>query len=162
SLLTALIQVSDILEEFRRFGEIALRGKRTGFDNGGGQTMRIDLQSLVGELFGFGLVSASESTLGRGDVGLYGIPRLPHRVIKISQANLNTKIIRFREKKLFQESDRFRLPVVFEVDFRKLQEERTGLAHNPLLDIEVGQLLEGANLFRGKFGDALIDGDGFG
>src|SRR5580700_4768746 len=48
------------------------------------------------------------------------------------------------------------------MDFRKLQKERPGFAHNPLLDVEVGQLFEGANLFGGQFGDALVNGDGFG
>src|SRR5580658_2750585 len=48
------------------------------------------------------------------------------------------------------------------MDFRKLQKERAGFAHNPLLDVEVGQLFEGANLFRGQFGDAFVNGDGFG
>src|SRR5580704_6242971 len=48
------------------------------------------------------------------------------------------------------------------MNFRKLKEERPGLAHNPLLDVKVGQLFEGANLFGSKLGDAFINGDGFG
>src|ERR1700734_767450 len=48
------------------------------------------------------------------------------------------------------------------MDFRELEEEGAGLAHNPLLDVKVGQLFKGTNLFGGKFGDAVINGDGFG
>src|SRR5579859_4663808 len=146
-LLSALFELRHTFEEFRRVGELTLRGGGSGFHNGGGQAIWVNLQSLVSKLFGFRVVSAGEGALRSGNVGLDGVPRLAHGLIEIGQANLNAEIVRLCEKKLFQEADGFGLTVVLEVDFRKLQKERTGLAHHPLLNIKVGQLFQGANLF---------------
>src|SRR5215467_11898140 len=44
----------------------------------------------------------------------------------------------------------------------QLQEKGPSLAHHTLLDVEVGKLLERADFFRSEFGDALVNGDGFG
>ena len=161
-LFAALFKIGDVLKGFRCLREIALGRKGTGFDNGGGQAICVNLQGFVGELFGFRLVSTGEGALRGGNVGVDSLARLAHRLIKIGQANLNAKIVRFREEKFFQQADGFRLAVVLEMDFRELQEERASLAHNPLLDVQVGQLFEGANLFWSKFGDAFVNGDGFG
>ena len=65
-------------------------------------------------------------------------------------------------KQLLQQRDGFRLAIILEVDFGELQEQRPRLAHHPLLDVQIGQFLERANLFGREFGDALVNGDGFG
>src|SRR5271155_284233 len=46
--------------------------------------------------------------------------------------------------------------------FRELQKQRPGLAHYPLLNVQIGEFFQRSNLFRGQLGDAFIDGDGFG
>src|SRR5580704_13113491 len=161
-LFAALIKIRNVLEDLRRLCKIALRGKGTSLYDRGGQAICVDLQGLVGKLIGFRLVSAGEGALRSGNVGVDSLARLAHGLIEIGQANLNAKIVGFGEEKLFKKANGFRLTIVLEMDFRELQEERAGLAHDPLLDVKVGQLFEGANLFRGQFGDAFVNGDGFG
>src|SRR6476661_6571330 len=148
-LLAALFELGHTLEELRCVAELALRGGGPGFHNGGGQAIWVDLQSLVDELFGFGVVSAGEGALRGRNVSFNGIARLSHGLIEIGQANLDAEIVGLREEKFFQEADGFGLAIVLEVDFRELQKERTGLAHHSLLDIKVSQLFKGANFFRG-------------
>src|SRR5690349_2240696 len=83
-------------------------------------------------------------------------------MVKIGQTNLNAEIVGFGEVMFLEEADRFGLPVVFEMNLSKLQEKGGRLAHDPLLNIKVGQFFEGADLFGSKFGDALVDSDGLG
>ncbi len=70
---------------------------------------------------------------------------------------MNAKIIGFRLQKFFQEADGFRLAIVLQVNFRQLEEKWPGLAHYPLLNVEVGKLFEGANFLGSELGDALVD-----
>jgi hypothetical protein len=148
-LFATFFEIRGVFEEFGGLREIALRRKGTGFDDGGGQAIGVDLEGFVGKLVGFGVVAAGESTLGGGNIGVDGFARLAHGLIEIGEANLNAKIVGFREEKLFEEADGFRLAIILEMNFGELQEERAGFAHYALLDVKVGELFEGANFFRG-------------
>ena len=83
-------------------------------------------------------------------------------MIQIGQTNLDAEVVRLRLQKFFQQSDGFRLAIALQVNFRQLQKERPGLAHYPLLNVQVGKLFEGSNFFRSQLGDALVDRDCFG
>ncbi len=161
-LFAALIKIGGMFKEFRCLRELALGGEGTGLYDRSGQAICIDLQRLVGELIGFGLITTGKGALGGGNIGVDCLARLPHGLIKICQANLNAEIVRLREEKFFKKTNGFGLAVVLEMDFSKLQEERASFAHDPLLDVQVGQLFKGANLFRGKLGDAFVNGNGLG
>jgi len=160
-LFATLFEIGNVFEKLGGLGEIALGRKRTSFDDAGAQAVRVNLQGFVGKLIGFSLVAAGQGALGRGDVGVNSLAGLPHGLVEIGQANLNAKIVRLREEKFLQEADSFRLAVILEMDFRELQEERAGLAHDPLLDVKVGQFFERANLFGSELGDAFVNGDSF-
>src|SRR5215468_10213171 len=86
---------------------------------------------------------------------------LAHRLIQIGQANLNANVVWLCEKQFFQEANRLRLAIAFEMDFRELEEERPRFAHHTLLDVKICEALKRANLFGRKFRDALINSDCF-
>ena len=83
-------------------------------------------------------------------------------MIQIGQAYLYAEVIRLRLQKFFQKSDGFRLAIALQMNFRQLQEKRTGFAHYALLNVQVSKLFEGANFFRSQLGDALVHRDCFG
>ena len=118
------------------------------------------MQRLIRKLFTFLLLAAGQGALRRGNVRFQGFPGLPHGLIKIGQADLDPQVIGFRQQKLLQQRHRFRLLVVLQVEFGELQEERSRLAHDPLLHVQVSQLFERTNFFGGEFRDALVNGDG--
>src|SRR5579859_530726 len=48
------------------------------------------------------------------------------------------------------------------MNFRELEEERARFAHDPLLDVQIGEAFERTNFLGRELGDALVNGDGFG
>src|SRR6266566_2348606 len=107
------------------------------------------------------MITAYQGALRSGDVRLDGLPSLAHGLVQIGQADLDAEIIRFRLQQFLQQPDGLRLAIVFQVNLRQLQEQGPGLAHDPLLNVEVGKLFERANLLGRELGNALIDRDCF-
>src|SRR5437016_146823 len=103
------------------------------------------------------MITACQGALRSGDVSLNGLPSLAHGLVQIGQADLDAEIIGFRLQKFLQQADGFRLAIVFQVHLRQLEEQGPGLAHYPLLNVEVGKLFKGANLFGSELGDALVN-----
>ena len=86
------------------------------------------------------MITACQGALRSGDVRLDGLPSLAHGLVQIGQADLDAQIIRFRLQQFLQQPDGFRLAIVFQVNLRQLQEQGPGLAHDPLLNVEIGKL----------------------
>src|SRR5207245_16296 len=104
----------------------------------------------------------SQGSLCSLDVAFQSFSRLPHRLIQVGQADLDTQIVRFCQKQLLQKRNRFRLLAIFQVEFRQLQEQRPGLAHHALLHVQIGKLLEWTHFLWREFRDSLVNRDRFG
>src|SRR6267143_1676566 len=161
-LLAALFKIRDFFKELRSFGRIPLRRVRSRLDDGRGKIVGLKLKRFIGELFAFRLVTTSQGALGCRDVAVQGLFCLTHGLIEIGEAYLNPKIIGLRQEEFLEEADGFRLPVVLQVNLGQLQKQGPRFAHDPLLHVEVGKLLERADLFGSKLCDALVNCDGLG
>ncbi|HEX3817930.1 MAG TPA: hypothetical protein VHW03_06560 [Chthoniobacterales bacterium] len=123
---------------------------------------RIDLERFIGQLFALGLIAARKRALAGRDVSIDRFAILAHRRVQIGEAYLDAQIVGLGGQQFLQKRNRFGLPIILEVNFGQLQEQRPGLAHYALLDVEVSKFLERANLFGSKFCNAFVNGDRFG
>jgi len=108
------------------------------------------------------VIAASQRALRSGDIGVHRFAFLPHGLVQIGEANLDAQVVGFGQQQFFQQCHCLRLAVVFQVDFRELQEQRPRLAHHSLLHIEVGQPLQRFDFLRSQLGDALVNRNGLG
>ena len=139
-LLAAFFEIGRLFKKLRRLSEIALRRIRSRFDDNCSQIAGLEFQRLVRELFSFSMITAGQGALRSGDVRVDGLPSLTHGLVQIGQAGLDTEIIGFRLQQLLQQPDGLRLAIVFQVNLRQLEEQGPGLAHDPLLNVEIGKL----------------------
>ncbi len=75
---------------------------------------------------------------------------------------MDAGIIRFGVEQLTEQGGGLGGAIGALVQIGHLKIQGAGFAHHALLNIEIGQALERANLFRSEFSDFFVDGDGFG
>src|SRR5580704_17505271 len=88
-LFAAFFQVGNLFKDLRCLREVALRRINASFYDKRGEIAGLQLQYLSRELFAFRLVATRERPLAGGYVCLDGLAVLAHRLIEVSQANLD-------------------------------------------------------------------------
>ena len=122
----------------------------------------IQLQDAVGQANGFGVVALLQNLLHGAVEHFNGFFLLPHGKVQFRQAYLYAQVVGLGFQQLAQEQRGLRLAPRLQLHFGELQIEGPRLAQDSLLYVKFRQPFQRAAFLGSKFGDFLVDGDGFG